>query len=82
MELEVNLPGTGDTVISQAVPPGGDSGIALRRVEACDLPKHGRLGCTIFGSGGLRSRIPFNSKFKVKLVCSLKRLVCYRVFSF
>ena len=48
MELEVNLPGTGDTVINQAVPPGGDSGIALRRVEACDLPKLGRPGCAEF----------------------------------
>ena len=55
---KVNLPGTGDTVINQAVPPGGDPGIALRRVEACDLPKRGRLGCAIFGRGGLRSRIP------------------------
>ena len=55
---EVNLPGTGDTVINQAVPPGGDSGIALCWVEACDLPKRGRLGCAIFGRGGLRSRIP------------------------
>ena len=56
--VEVNLPGTEDTVINQAVPPGGGSGIALSRVEACDLPKRGRLGCAIFGSGGLRSRIP------------------------
>ena len=55
---EVNLPGTGDTVINQAVPPGGDSGIALCWVEACDLLKRGRLGCAIFGRGGLRSRIP------------------------
>ena len=54
----VNLPGAGDTVINQAVPPGGGSGIALSRVEACDLPKRGRLGRAIFGSGGLRSRIP------------------------
>ena len=53
-----NLPGTEDTVINQAVPSGGGSGIALSRVEACDLPKRGRLGCAIFGSGGLRSRIP------------------------
>ena len=58
MNCEVNLPGTEDTVINQAVPPGGDSGIALCRVEACDLPKRGRLGCAIFGRGGLRSRIP------------------------
>ena len=61
---EVNLPGTGDTVINQAVPPGGDPGIALRRVEACDLLKRGRLGCAIFGRGGLRSRIPRTLKFK------------------
>ena len=26
---EVNLPGTGDTVIKQAVPPGGDSALHL-----------------------------------------------------
>ena len=45
-------------MINQAVPPGGDLCIALRQVEACDLPKRGRLGCEIFGSGGLRSRIP------------------------
>ena len=69
VELEVNLPGTEDTVINQAVPPGGDSGIALCRVEACDLPKRGRLRCAIFGSGGLRLRIPFSSKFKVKIIC-------------
>ena len=36
MNWEVNLPGTEDTVIKQAVPPGGDLGIALCRVEACD----------------------------------------------
>ena len=65
MELEVNLPGTEDTVINQAVPPGGDSGIALRRVEACDLPKRGRLGCAIFGRGGLRSRIPRSNVTKI-----------------
>ena len=45
-------------MINQAVPPGGDLCIALRQVEACDLPKRGRLGCAIFGSGGLRSRVP------------------------
>ena len=45
-------------MIKQAVPPGGDLCIALGQVEACDLPKRGRLGCAIFGSGGLRSRIP------------------------
>ena len=45
-------------MIKQVVPPGGDFGIALGQVEACDLPKRGRLGCAIFGSGGLRSRIP------------------------
>ena len=54
--VEVNLPGTEDTVINQAVPPG--SGIALSRVEACISPK--RLGCA---SGGLRSRMYiFNKK--------------------
>ena len=58
---QVNLPGIGDTVIKQAVPPGGDLCIALGQVEACDLPKRGRLGCAIFGSGGLRSRVPLTS---------------------
>ena len=56
-------------MINQAVPPGGGSGIALSRVEACDLPKRGRLGCTIFGSGGLRSRIPLT--LILKLTCKL-----------
>ena len=32
--------------------------IALRLSEACDSPKRGELGCTIFDSGGLRSRYP------------------------
>ena len=45
-------------MIKQAVPSSGDSALALCRVEACDLPKRGRLGCAIFGRGGLRSRIP------------------------
>ena len=49
-------------MIKQAVPPGGDLCIALGQVEACDLPKRGRLGCAIFGSGGLRSRIPLTSQ--------------------
>ena len=57
-QTEVNLPGTGDTVITKAVPSGGDLCIALCQVEACDFPKRGKLGCAIFGSGGLRSRIP------------------------
>ena len=48
-------------MIKQAVPPGGDLCIALGQVEACDLPKRGRLGCAIFGSGGLRSRVPLTS---------------------
>ena len=69
MAVWVNLPGTGDTVIKQAVPPGGDSGLALCRVEACDLPKRGRLGCAIFGRGGLRSRIPCTFKFKHNACC-------------
>ena len=62
MKQIVNLPGTGDTMIMKVVPSGGDQCIAPRLVEACDLPKRGRLGCTIFDSGGLRSRNPhFNS---------------------
>ena len=56
--MQVNLPGTGDTMIKKVVPSGGGQCIAPRLVEACDLPKRGRLGCTIFDSGGLRSRIP------------------------
>ena len=64
---EVNLPGIGDTVIKQAVPPGGDLCIALGQVEACDLPKRGRLGCAIFGSGGLRSRVPLARQIQIKL---------------
>ena len=57
-----NLPGTGDTVIKKAVPSGGDLCIAHRQVEACDFPKRGKLGCAIFDSWGLRSRIPFTLK--------------------
>ena len=68
LTLEVNLPGIEDTVIIQAVPPGGDLCIALRQVEACDLPKRGRLGCEIFGSGGLRSRVPRTSNKILKLI--------------
>ena len=60
-QLIVNLPGTGDTVIKKAVPSGGDLCIALSQVEACDFPKRGKLGCAIFGSGGLRSRIPLRN---------------------
>ena len=45
-------------MIKKAVPSGGDLCIALCQVEACDFPKRGKLGCIIFGSGGLRSRIP------------------------
>ena len=56
--MMINLPGIGDTVIKQAVPPSGDLCIALGQVETCDLPKRGRLGCAIFDSGGLRSRVP------------------------
>ena len=62
--LNVNLPGTGDTVIKKAVPSGGDLCIALSQVEACDFPKRGKLGCAIFGSGGLRSRIPLHKQHK------------------
>ena len=61
-------------MINQAVPPGGGSGIALSRVEACDLPKRGRLGCAIFGSGGLRSRIP-RTIFKNKMINLCVRLL-------
>ncbi len=63
--LNVNLPGTGDTVIKKAVPSGGDLCIALRQVEACDFPKRGKLGCAIFGSGGLRSRIPLHKTTQI-----------------
>ena len=58
MQHLVNLPGTEDTVINKAVPSCGGPGIALSWVEACDCPKRGQLGCAIFGSGGLRSRVP------------------------
>ena len=55
-------------MINQAVPPGGDLCIALGQVEACDLPKRGRLGCAIFGSGGLRSRVPCARMYTKKLM--------------
>ncbi len=45
-------------MINKAVPSCGGPGIALSWVEACDCPKRGQLGCEIFGSGGLRSRVP------------------------
>ena len=45
-------------MIKKVVPSGGGQCIAPSLVEACDLPKRGRLGCTIFDSGGLRSRNP------------------------
>ena len=51
-------------MIKKAVPSGGDLCIALRQVEACDFPKRGKLGCIIFGSGGLRSRVPLHKKKK------------------
>ena len=70
LKREDNLPGTGDTVITQAVPSGGDRGIALRSVEACDLPKRGRLGCIIFDRGGLRSRIPRTCYLNKTEMCS------------
>ena len=54
---DVNLPGTGDTVIKQAVPPGGDSALHLAVLKPA-ISQTGRLGCIIFGRGGLRSRIP------------------------
>ena len=68
-------------MINQAVPPGGDSGIALRRVEACDLPKRGRLGCAIFGRGGLRSRIPriYNHKVRRDVHCVHMNILKYKV---
>ena len=46
-----NLPGTGETVIKEAVLPHGGWCIALRLAEVCDLPKRGRLGCVIFVRG-------------------------------
>ena len=73
----VNLPGTGDTVIKQAVPSGGDSGLALCRVEACELLKRGRLGCTIFGRGGLRSRVPRTLKANTIPVCKVLVYLSY-----
>ena len=54
-------------MIKQAVPPGGDLCIALGQVEACDLPKRGRLGCAIFGSGGLRSRVPLTNSQSINI---------------
>ena len=69
-EAKINLPGIEDTVINKAVPSGGDSALHFRRVEACDFPKRGKLGCEIFGSGGLRSRIPL-------LYSLIKTRMCY-----
>ena len=54
-------------MIKKAVPSGGDLCVALCQVEACDFPKRGKLGCIIFGSGGLRSRIPLHSEYKTQL---------------
>ena len=62
---EANLPGTGDTVIKQAVPPGGDSALHLALLKPA-IAQNGWLGCTIFGRGGLRSRIPRTETFKHK----------------
>ena len=45
-------------MINKADGPGGGQAFALRLAEACDSPKRGELGCTIFDSGGLRSRYP------------------------
>lgn len=39
--ISVYLPGTGATVILEAVPPGRGPTIALRWAEACDRPKCG-----------------------------------------
>ena len=55
--MRANLPGTGDTVIKQAVPPGGDSALHLALLKPA-IAQTGWLGCVIFGRGGLRSRIP------------------------
>ena len=57
VRVEVNLPGTEDTVIKQAVPPGGDSALHSALLKPA-IPQTGGLGCIIFGRGGLRSRIP------------------------
>ena len=56
--MTFNLPGTGDTMIKRVVPSGGGQCIAPSLVEACYLPKRGRLGCTIFDSRGLHSCNP------------------------
>ena len=61
----INLPGTGDTVIQQAVPPGGDSALHLAVLKLA-IAQTGRLGCIIFGRGGLRSRIPRINVMKFK----------------
>ena len=65
LSVEVNLPGTGDTMIKKVVPSGRGQCIAPRLAEACDLPKRGRLGCVIFVSGGLRSRIPHTLQIEI-----------------
>ena len=66
-------------MINQAVPPGGDLCIALGQVEACDLPKRGRLGCEIFGSGGLRSRVPRSTKNKTILIHFMVACLCFNL---
>ena len=57
LAAKVNLPGTEDTMIKQAVPPGGDSALHLALLKLA-ISQTGGLGCIIFVRGGLRSRIP------------------------
>ena len=61
------LPGSGDTVIKQAVLPRRGLAIALRRVDPCDSPKCGELGSTISDSGDCVRALPLQSNQKIDL---------------
>ena len=71
MECQVNLPGTEDTVINQAVPPGGDSGIAhFAELKLAISPNVGDSGAQflVVGDCVRASPVRISLKHKTKYV--------------
>ena len=57
--MEGNLPGTGDTVIKQAVPPGGDLALHLAKLKLAISPNVGNSGAQFLVVGDCVRASPF-----------------------
>ena len=81
--MGVNLPGTGDTVIKQAVPPGGDSALHLAKLKLAISPNVGNSGAQFLVVGDCVRASPFTIYIKQNSLSTFHFMsVCYGIIEF